>query len=61
MILRLTHARELGYCNKGIRAFCLRHNLDWRRFVTDGYEFSELSHINDAMLSKVMNYAKGSK
>lgn len=59
MILKLVHARELGYCNKGLRNFCLRYNLDWDRFVTDGLPFSELSHIDDSMLHDLLRHSEG--
>ena len=52
------HARALGYCNKGVRAFCKRHGIDFYRFRHEGIPANELSHINDSMLEKVIAEAE---
>lgn len=56
----VTHADMLAcrFCNRGSRAFCLRHGLNWQTFVQQGIDDSELSHIDDAMLNEVIAYAR---
>ena len=57
MIITLQHARKLKYCNRGIRAFCARHEIDFNRFRKDGIPVDELENIDDAMLRAVIKEA----
>jgi hypothetical protein len=50
--------RELGYCNRGARAFFARHGLDWPAFLARGIEAAELERTGDAMALKVVQRAK---
>ncbi len=56
--ITLKDMRSLKYCAHGSREFARRHGLDWRRFVLTGIPVSELSHIDNAMLDKVIEKAK---
>jgi len=50
--------RALKYCANGSREFARRHGLDWSTFVTAGIPVSELDHIDDAMLARVIEQAE---
>jgi hypothetical protein len=52
------HMRELGYCNRGARAFFARHGLDWRAFLDGGIEDDLLVATGDAMALKVVERAR---
>ncbi|HWH75543.1 MAG TPA: hypothetical protein VNV16_14895 [Methylibium sp.] len=53
------HLRELGYCNRGARAFFARHGLDWPAFLRVGIQAEQLERTGDAMALKLVEYAKG--
>ena len=63
-IIRIEHARSVfgsnskGYCNRGMRAFAAKHNLDWESFVYNGVDTKLLSHIDDEMLNAVIAEAE---
>lgn len=44
-------------CVTGIRTFFNYHNLDFRSFVRDGVDSSELEKLNDAMANKAIKNA----
>lgn len=52
------HIRELGYCNRGARAFCERHGLDWRRFLAEGLPAQQIESTGDAMALKAVERAR---
>lgn len=52
------HLRELGYCNRGARAFFARHGLDWRAFLAGGIQADLLAATGDAMALKVVERAR---
>jgi hypothetical protein len=47
-----------GYCVSGAKAFCDRHNLDWRDIIANGISESRLLACNDALALKLINQAK---
>jgi hypothetical protein len=53
------HLRELGYCNRGARAFFARHGLDWPAFLRGGIPAEQLERTGDAMALKAVEHAKG--
>lgn len=53
------HIRELGYCNRGARAFFARHGLDWSAFLANGISAERLQRTGDAMALKAIEHAKG--
>lgn len=57
----IRRARELhgGYCARGIKVWCERHGIDFRRLLQEGLPCAELEHIDDAFLNKVVLIAKG--
>lgn len=45
----IDHARALGYCAKGMRAFAERHGLDWNAFRAEGIPAATMEATGDAM------------
>jgi uncharacterized protein YllA (UPF0747 family) len=56
--ITVNDSHDLGYCNKGVRAFFARHELSWRDFIRNGIETDKVEHIDDAMARKLIEYAK---
>ena len=50
--------RALKYCVPGSRQFCERYGLDWKRLVREGLQAEELAHIDDAMVSRLIEQAR---
>lgn len=50
-----------NYCIKGIKEFCKRHNLDFRKLVREGINVEEIKDIDDAMLFNIINYVSKSR
>jgi len=59
MIVYIKDAVELGYCIKGIKEFCKRHNIDFRNFVTHGIDADVLVKTGDAMALRVVEHIRG--
>ncbi|HYE35514.1 hypothetical protein [Methylocaldum sp.] len=57
MKITLEHARVVGYCARGMRAFAKRHGLDWERFRAEGLPEEELLETNDAMAERCVEAA----
>lgn len=53
-----THLREIGYCNKGARAFFKRHGLDWGAFLRRGLPAEAFEKTGDAMAVKLARHAR---
>jgi hypothetical protein len=62
-IEHIRRARELhgGFCTTGIRTWCARYNIDFRRLLQDGYPISEIEVIGDAFSAQVLTIARGEK
>lgn len=50
-----------GLCVPHIRAFCKMHDIDYRRFLREGVEENEISHIRNAFVQAVLRQAHGRK
>lgn len=64
-IVKIEHirrAREVhgGFCSSGIRAWCERHELDYRKLLREGLPLSEMEEAapGDALLARVSTYAR---
>ncbi len=57
-IVRLEHARALGYCARGMRYFCATNGLDWETFLQTGYAASTIEATGDAMAQAVAALAR---
>lgn len=49
---------ELDYCAKGLRAFCRRHGLDFRRFLDEGLPAEDFLKTGDSMAVALVEAAK---
>jgi len=60
-IQHIRQAREKhgGYCPGGIRYWCERHGLDFRKALTQGYPIEEIEAIDDVFAKRVVAIAKG--
>lgn len=47
----------LGYCAKGMRAFCKLHGLDYLEFVRHGLTPDDLLRTKDAMAARIVELA----
>lgn len=56
--VRLCDARAVKFCNKGGRAFAVRHGLDWAGFLKNGLDESEFLATGDAMALKAVEVAR---
>lgn len=56
-ICKVKHAKALGYCAPGMRAFCRAHGLDYLRFVREGMAPKELLSTKDSMAIKIIKKA----
>ncbi len=55
------HAVGMGYCNRGLRVWFIRHNMDFNTFRKQGYLASELIKTGDSMALKLVEFAKNGK
>lgn len=54
----LEHCRRLGYCSRGLRAFFLRHGLDWDAFRDGGLPADTIAATGDAMAVEAARLAR---
>ncbi len=47
-----------GLCGRGMRRFCREHGLDLVRFIRYGVDVSEIEHLDDANVTRVIEAAK---
>lgn len=52
------HCRELGYCNRGLRAWFVREGLDWADFVKYGIAAETLRQRDNAMAERAISRAE---
>ena len=57
----LMPGRKHGYCSRGCRIFAEKYNLDWDDFCTNGIEEEVLLATDNAMATKIVEYAHGLK
>ena len=53
------HCRELGYCNRGMRAWCASEGLDWPEFVKHGIDAEVIRQRDNAMAERAIAKAEG--
>ena len=54
----LRDLRNLKYCMAGSRIFCKLHGISVDRLIREGIPISEVEHIDDAMLKKIIEHAR---
>lgn len=52
------HARELGYCNRGLRAWFDREGLDWAGFLKNGISVDVIRKRCNAMADRAIALAE---
>lgn len=52
------HCRELGYCNRGLRAWFFREGLDWADFVKHGISAEVLRQRDNSMAERAIARAE---
>lgn len=52
------HCRELGYCNRGLRAWFAREGLDWSAFLKHGIAADMLRTRENAMAERAIALAE---
>ena len=58
-LITMKDLRISGMCSTGARAFFAKNNLDWNRFLEHGIYAKEVSHLEDAMVHRVVEVARG--
>ena len=54
------HCREIGYCNRGLRAWFAREGLDWQAFLRHGISAATLrARGHNAMVERAISRAEG--
>lgn len=54
------HCREIGYCNRGLRAWFAREGLDWPEFLRHGIDAATLrARSHNAMVERAIARAEG--
>lgn len=58
-IITMSDVRDAGFCAPGLRKFCSDNGVDLRRLVREGIPVSEVEHIEDANLQRVIRMKRG--
>jgi len=58
MQVHMRHARAFKFCSKGVRAFCVKFNIDFSDFIANGIDAQKLIDLNDDQAMKMVNLAK---
>jgi hypothetical protein len=59
VIVKHQDMRTLRYCNRGARAFCLEHKINWELFLQQGIDSDILESIgDDDMVNRLIAEAK---
>lgn len=61
--MRATHvqAKELGYCNAGLRRWFVGRDITYREFVLNGVTIEWLLAQNDLMATRLAQHATGDR
>jgi hypothetical protein len=57
--IKMSDVRRAGFCGWGLREFAAQHDLDLREFVKNGVLVSDVEHIKDANLQRVIKEVRG--
>jgi len=55
-IITVSHAREVGGCIPGWKAFCATHGFVWKDVVKNGLMASQLVSTDDVTAIKIVRY-----
>ena len=56
--LHIGELRGLGYCMHGVRRFCTRHELDFKKLVRGEMPIEEFEKTGDALALRAVKMAK---
>ena len=49
--------QAMGYCHRGVRAWCLRNGLDWAKIVSERrFPVDRLRSVDDAMAKRLVQW-----
>lgn len=57
-VVTIHDCRKLGFCMRSVRPWFANHGLDFREFVRNGIDSSEIEHIDDAMMRRAIAEAE---
>ena len=57
-IVGIQHLRAAGLCSRGARIWCQRFELNYMRFVREGYPASVIESKGDALGNRVASMAR---
>ena len=57
----IQHVRRAGWCMSGVRPYCQRVGIDFRRLVREGIPISEVEGVDDHMIQTAVEIAKKDK
>jgi hypothetical protein len=60
-LITMRHVRQAHMCSRGVRAFFVRHDLDWVTFIKEGLPEDVVLSTGDAMAIKVVEVARGQR
>lgn len=58
ILLRIHHIHQGGYCSRGARAWCLRHNVNYTEFILRGIAVERIEAFGDAFAMDVCRIAR---
>ena len=50
--------RALGYCVRGVKKFCSKHDIDFKSFLQEGIDGDVLKQTKDGMAIKAIEIAE---
>jgi len=57
----IADCRHFRYCVIGVRRFCARHDIDFKKLIAGTLPISEFERTGDAMALKVVGYIRSRK
>ena len=58
VMARLEHARQLGYCTRGMRRWLAAHGMAWSTFLAEGVSVLWLRATGDLMAIRLAEQAE---
>lgn len=58
IIVTIQHVIDAGMCVRGAKVWMARHNLDFRRFLAEGYPVETIESTKDALGLRVAAVAR---
>lgn len=58
-LVTMQDVRAVKMCSRGTRAFFVKHELDWQKFLTEGLPASVIEATGDGMALRVVEVARG--